>query len=541
MVPQFVAFGYPLGVVNMSVRGWCISPNYSSATANMGEVTSYIEEEIARDSVMGPFQSPPFDNFVSNPMLTAPKKDTDKLRVVHDLSSPLGASVNCHTPKSTYLGEPIKVTLPAMSDISKLIVRHGRGCHMYVIDLARAYRNLKVDPADIHMLGMEANGNYYVDLSVPFGCRHGAAFCSQLSKLLMQVHTRDSVRDGCAYIDDLFGLTGSLVDAERGFDDLRNLLEFANFPPSPHKQIPPAQEVVYIGILWNSVQMTAALTINKRAKLVSLIDKWLLIKTANLHQLQKLCGSLLYAAQMVPYTRSLLNSALNRLRLANTTLKVPLTAEFKYDLQWFRAFLVRAIYPFTLLPHEREDVEIECDACLTGAGAIYNGKEAYSARFDSRALAFAHDVYIQDCPECAAFAGLHQSDCKLCISVLELLNCVGALHMWASKIRGKRVTILCDNMPSVLALKSGKSKSRNMARVLRNAHLFAAYSDISLTARHVPGVDMVLTDALSRRGLGIKFDTVVDSLFKSGVVEVHPPSDLFHLDFAIATPPGQLP
>jgi hypothetical protein len=507
----------------------------------MGEVISYIEGEIGLNSLMGPFNSPPFDNFMSNPMLTAPKKDTDKLRVVHDLSFPTGASVNCHTPKDTYLGEPIKVTLPSMSDVSKLIVRHGRGCHMYVIDLARAYRNLKIDPADIHRLGMEANGKYYADLSVPFGCRHGAAFCSQLSRLLMTVHTRDSVRDGCAYIDDLFGLTRDFNDAENGFNDLKRLLDFAKFPPSKHKVIPPAQEVVYIGILWNSVSMTAALTSSKRAKLVVLIDKWLLVKTANLHQLQKLCGSLLYAAQLVPYTRALLNSTLNRLRMANTTLKVPLTDEFKYDLKWFRAFLVRAVFPFTLLPDEREDIEIECDACLTGAGAVFNGTEAYSARFDSRALAFAHDVYVDDCAECAAFPGLHRSECKLCISVLELLNCVGALHMWAPHVRGRRVTILCDNMPSVLAIKTGKTKSRNMARVLRNAHLFAAYSDVVLTARHVPGVDMVRTDALSRRGSSTRFDKIVHDMFESGLTEVQAPSDLFHLEFAITTPPGQLP
>jgi hypothetical protein len=218
-----------------------------------------------------------------------------------------------------------------------------------------------------------------------------------------------------------------------------------------------------------------------------------------------------------------------------------LDADFTYDLKWFRAFLEKAVNPFTMLPEERPCFTICCDASLAAGGAILDDKEAYSAGFDALALAFAHDLACANCAECASFPVLSHVGCSICISVLELLNCVAALHMWSHILRGARVKFLCDNMPAVLSLNSGKSRSKNMARVLKNAHLFAAYSDIEITAQHIPGVSMVYADALSRRGTHPRFDNLVSELFASGVKEVFPSPSLFHLEFAITTPPGVSP
>jgi hypothetical protein len=44
--------------------------------------------------VAGPFDDPPFSDFVVSPLSVVPKKEPGKFRIIHDLSFPPDASVN---------------------------------------------------------------------------------------------------------------------------------------------------------------------------------------------------------------------------------------------------------------------------------------------------------------------------------------------------------------------------------------------------------------------------------------------------------------
>ena len=96
----------------------------------------------------------------------------------------------------------------------------GSSACLYKIDLSRAFRNLPVDPRDVHLLGLSWNNEYYVDLSIPFGYIHGSACCQRVT---------DAIRYICAinnvwvfnYCDDLIGV--DFPDkAETGFHFTKN-------------------------------------------------------------------------------------------------------------------------------------------------------------------------------------------------------------------------------------------------------------------------------------------------------------------------------
>ena len=61
--------------------------NHPSAAKNSVFLRSYVHKELVHRSICGPFTSNPFDTgCVISPLLCVPKRDSDKLRVVHDLS-----------------------------------------------------------------------------------------------------------------------------------------------------------------------------------------------------------------------------------------------------------------------------------------------------------------------------------------------------------------------------------------------------------------------------------------------------------------------
>ena len=62
-----------------------------------------------------------------------------------------------------------------MDQIVDRIFQLGPGSLIYKIDISCAFQQLKVDPGDIDLLGLNM-GDYYIDPVVPFGYRNGSSF-----------------------------------------------------------------------------------------------------------------------------------------------------------------------------------------------------------------------------------------------------------------------------------------------------------------------------------------------------------------------------
>ena len=113
--------------------------------------------------------------FRTNPMLTRPRRDSEKLRVILDLSFPIGHSVNAGIPSCQLDGSDFKLRLPTIHHLAANVVALGRGCHMYKVDLSRAYRQLRSDPWDWPLLRIAWVTDTFLDVAIPFGLRHGAS------------------------------------------------------------------------------------------------------------------------------------------------------------------------------------------------------------------------------------------------------------------------------------------------------------------------------------------------------------------------------
>ncbi len=94
------------------------------------------------------------------------------------------------------------------------------------------------------------------------------------------------------------------------------------------------------------------------------------------------------------------------------------------------------------------------------------------------------------------------------IALKELLPIVLACALWGGKWRNQRVNVHCDNLGVVALVNSGASRVPELMHLLRCLFFVRAHLQLDLLALHVPGVENVLADAISRNNLHVLFTQV---------------------------------
>ena len=173
-----------------------IPPNHVGARYYNQAVKKYLTQEIQAGSVIGPFLKDPFDSFTRvSPLNTREKPDSKERRVVSDLSFPENNAVNDYILKGMYLGEARQLKYPSVDSLVELIQKKGRGCHIFKRDLKRAYRQMYIDLADLHLLGFIFEGLWYFDTTLTMGMRSSADICQHNTDAIMYMYGKQGYDD----------------------------------------------------------------------------------------------------------------------------------------------------------------------------------------------------------------------------------------------------------------------------------------------------------------------------------------------------------
>lgn len=200
---DYLRYGWPINYMG-SLPSSSFS-NHPSAAKNSVFLRSYVHKELVHRSICGPFTSNPFETGCAiSPLLCVPKRDSDELRVVHDLSFPEGFSVNDGIAKDSYLNEPFRLRLPGIDRLVEFVNEEGRGCHVFKKDLSCAYRQIPVDPGDYHFLGFQVDGYFYFHSAFPFGLRSATLACQRTTQsVVYHLNTMEILVD--VHIDNFYG------------------------------------------------------------------------------------------------------------------------------------------------------------------------------------------------------------------------------------------------------------------------------------------------------------------------------------------------
>lgn len=165
-----------------------VSENHQAGQLHLPHIRKFIGSELSHGAIVGLFSNPPFHPWTrGSPILTRPKKDSSNRRIIIDLSFPKGEAVDQGIDITSIFGRDSTYVLPTIGDLTNAVTLNGKGTWMWKGDLARAYRQLRVDPLDCPLLGMQVDGQFYIDLCPSFGCRSSSSACQRTSNALVYI------------------------------------------------------------------------------------------------------------------------------------------------------------------------------------------------------------------------------------------------------------------------------------------------------------------------------------------------------------------
>ena len=144
-----------------------------------------------------------------------------------DLSFPPLFSVNANIQKDIYLETPFRLTLPTVDDIVHRIVSLGRGCHIFKVNISRAFRHIKVDPKDYKLLCLKQD-KYYLDTCLHFGFRLGTVWFQHIPDVCRYLMKKNYACDVINYVEDIVAFS-TVSKISQLFQNLIQMLEDLGF------------------------------------------------------------------------------------------------------------------------------------------------------------------------------------------------------------------------------------------------------------------------------------------------------------------------
>ena len=251
-----------------------------------------------------------------------------------DLSFPKGESVNSGISKECLDAAKFKLRLPSPMDLGRAMRAIGTECMLYKVDLSCACRQLRGDPLDRPLMGILWEDEFFVDLAIPFGLRHGASACQRVSVAAGKIAAHEADTRTEAYVDDTGGVAMGTV-ADEHYRNILRVMEELGLQFVPDKCSPPAYWMIWIGVLFKARNMTMAIDPERIREAIEACRAFLEASTISLHGLQCYLGKLFHAIKCTESARAFMARILDLLRLAIREGTVAVSDLAKMDAAWW--------------------------------------------------------------------------------------------------------------------------------------------------------------------------------------------------------------
>ena len=447
--------------------------NNKSARDNPTQITQAIAKELTRGHTAGPFPYPPFPISHISPLGAAPKDD-GSYRLVLDLSQPEGQSINDGIDKSEFTTE-----YTHFDKATEMIRMLGRGCLLSKIDIKHAYRLLPVRKEDWPLLVYQWEGQYYVDLVLPFGGRSSSSIFTTFADLLCWILTEKCHLHTIHYSDDYLLASPPLpsTQSQRDLNTFKSTFHTLGVPVAEDKLVGPTTDLTFIGIMIDTNGFLISIPNDKVQEVVGLFHKWCNTRTCTQTQLQSLVGKLQFFSKVIQpgriFTRRLIDLIYTVHRRNH---HITLTKLAKEDIHWW-CELLHSWNQASIIPETfrilSTDLRLFTDAAKTkGLGAVL-GNSWIMAAWPPDWL-------------------------EIDIDFKELFAIMAAAMTWGHQWAGKRIVFITDNQPITQIWASGTTPTPNLMLLIRKLFIFAARNQFLVSFKHISGHHNIAADALSR-------------------------------------------
>ena len=435
-----------------------------------------LKEEQKHNRIIGPFAIPPLHDMIISPLYVIPKPCGTKHRLIFNLSSPQGNSVN------DFIKEENKsVHYCSVEDVAKSMVARQPVGNVWLakVDLADAYRIVPIRTQDWKFLGICVQGEFYIDRMLPMGASSSCNIFQRISdgikSMFHNVYREDA--DVFNYLDDFLFMASSREACDAALIAFEDFCLRVGIPMAAHKTVRATQRLVFLGLGIDSQRRTLFIPAEKRVKVQEKLNTFLRLQAPRVKLWQSIAGSLNYLAQVVRAGRTYLSSVYGGLagvlsQSKNKRRRV--SEEVKEDLGVWCALLEappEKPYDIVLADSSSFPPLITDASTSVGFGGIWGDQWFYGSW-----------------PQVAVPN----------IAVLELFPIVIALLMLQECVANCSIRVFTDNMALVSVINKLYSKDPALRKMLRHIAKFCLNRNIHITAFHVKGVDNIGPDLLSR-------------------------------------------
>ena len=489
---QYLQFGFPLGLTEDPSLVSTLR-NHGSAYQYFDFVDEFIATGLVRCEIAGPFETAPFMDLHTSPLMTAPKKP-DSRRAVFDAT--FGEfSLNNNTPRDTYLNNPCVYDYPSVDDFKQLILEEGRGCFIWKRDLSRFYMQIPLDPVEYPKVCYVWRKKLYFFTSLMFGLTHSGLQGQKVSSAVRWIHenlgleTEEKVPyRSLNYSDDIGGCESTLSRASASFNALGELFAMLGLLESESKAFPPSTRMPYLGVMFDTENMTMSVPPEKIQELREELDKWNRRKSMSKKSLQSLLGKLFWVSRCVKYSRGFMGRLLGHLRDIHDNpdnKKIRLPSNCLEDIKWWTRYIRRFNGVELIFPEEPTNLTI--NELETLGAMVYCG----DAQPHGGGAYFANEYWSRSFP-----TWLSKPDIP--IHIKEFWVLIASTALWGDLWRGKQIHIFCDNSAVVEVLDKERPKSEGMIELLREFLYLVCTRGFTPTFRHIGTKENRTADFLSR-------------------------------------------
>ena len=172
------------------------------------------------------------------------------------------------------------------------------GCYLAKVDLASAYRSVKIHPTSLKATGLKwtfhghSQPTYFRDTRLSFGsCKSPYIFHTLTSKVRHMMAKR-GFHNLCVYLDDFLIIESTLEKCQLALSTLIKLLRSLSFNINWSKVEGPSQNLVFLGVNIDTLSLTLSLPQNRVDELMKLLTEFSHRTRASKRQLQSLAGKL---------------------------------------------------------------------------------------------------------------------------------------------------------------------------------------------------------------------------------------------------------
>ena len=209
---------------------------------------------------------------------------------------------------------------------------------LFKVDVARAFRNVRIDPGDAIHLSIRWRDQYFLDKNLAFAAVHGTAIFQRITDLVRYL----MAKQGFAvhnYIDNIYAVCHR-DHVNEAYETLKKILTSMGLPLNLKKVFSPCTKLNIMGITVDINTRTFSIAPEKIADIMRECVLMFLRDRFTKRELQSLLGKLLYISHCVTGSRRFLNHILATLCENHSSNGILSNDNFQCDLLWFIQFLI---------------------------------------------------------------------------------------------------------------------------------------------------------------------------------------------------------